>query len=143
MQWRKVWPKGRKFQQRILGNGLEIADKLALILHKKNYLIRLVDTATLSIKEQISIMKKTDYFIGIHGAGLSLSIFMPKQSILHEILPKGNNKDPIVMSSLSGHKTYSDILKSESKIINDNEFIFFDIPEVIKSVLEHIKENNI
>lgn len=143
IQWRKVWPKGRKFQQRILGNGLEIADKLALILHKKNYLIRLVDTATLSIKEQISIMKKTDYFIGIHGAGLSLSIFMPKQSILHEILPKGNNKDPIVMSSLSGHKTYSDILKSESKIINDNEFIFFDIPEVIKSVLEHIKENNI
>ena len=143
IQWRKVWPKERKYQQRILGNGIEIADKLALVLQEKNYLIRLVDTATLSIIKQISIMRKTDYFIGIHGAGLSLSIFMPNQSILHEILPKGNNKDPIVMSSLSGHKTYSDILKSGSKIINDNEYIFFDVSEVIKSVLEHIKENNI
>ena len=89
------------------------------------------------------MMRKTDYFIGIHGAGLTLSIFMPNQSILHEILPKGNNKNPIIMSSLSGHKTYSDILKSRRKIINENEFIFFDISEVIRSVLEHIKENNI
>ena len=123
IQWRKVWPKGRINQQRILGNSIEIADKLALVLQKKNYLIR--------------------YFIGIHGAGLTLSIFMPDQSILHEILPKGNNKNPIIMSSLSGHKTYSDILKSRRKIINENEFIFFDISEVIRSVLEHIKENNI
>ena len=41
IQWRKVWPKGRKFQQRVLGNGIEIADKLALVLQEKNYLIRI------------------------------------------------------------------------------------------------------
>ena len=87
IQWRKVWPENRKFQIRILGNGPELADKLSSIL-SKNYLIRLVDTASLSIIDQISIMRKTDYLIGIHGAGLSLSIFMPTHSILHEILPK-------------------------------------------------------
>ena len=141
MQWRKVWPKGRIFQQRLLGNAIELTEKLSSVL-PKNYLIRLVDTASLSIVEQISIMRKTDYLIGIHGAGLSLSIFMPTQSILYEILPKSNNKDPIVMSSLSGHKTYSDILKSESKSINNNEFIFFDVSEFINNVLKYISINN-
>jgi hypothetical protein len=87
IQWRKVWPKGRKGQKRILANGQELADKLASIL-PKNILIRLIDTASLSISEQISIMRKTDYLVGIHGAGLCLSIFMPNESILHELLPR-------------------------------------------------------
>ena len=86
IQWRKVWPKGRKGQRRILANGKELADKLASIL-PKNILIRLIDTASLSINEQISLMRKTDYLVGIHGAGLCLSIFMPNESIVHEILP--------------------------------------------------------
>ena len=91
IQWRKVWPKGRNNQKRILGNGPELAIKLESFL-PDNYLLRLVDTASLTIIEQISIMKKTDYFIGVHGAGLSLSIFMPKQSIFQEILPYKKNK---------------------------------------------------
>ena len=114
IQWRKVWPRDRINQQRILGNGPELADKLASIL-PKNYLIRLVDTAPLSIEDQISIMKKTDYLIGVHGAGLSLSIFMPYQSIVYEILPKENIKVLRLMSALSGHKVYFDIIKSELK----------------------------
>ena len=141
IQWRKIWPKGRKFQQRILANGPDLAEKLASVL-PNNYLIRLVDTASLSFIKQISIMRKTNYLIGIHGAGLTLSIFMPSQSILYEILPKENIKDLILMSSLSGHKTYSDVLKSESKHINSNELIYFDISEFINNTLRHIKENS-
>ena len=118
-----------------------MADRLSSVL-PNNYLIRLVDTASLSFISQISIMRKTDLLIGIHGAGLALSIFMPNKSILYEILPKENNKDPIVMSSLSGHKTYSDILKSESKIVNDNEYIFFNISEFIDKTMGHLRENN-
>ena len=140
IQWRKVWPRGRTFQNRILANGPELADKLASAL-PKNYLIRLVDTASLSINEQISIMRKTDYLIGVHGAGLSLSIFMPPQSILYEILPKNNIKVLLLMSALSGHKTFSDILKSELKIINNNDFFFFDGNEFSKKFLKYIKDN--
>ena len=141
IQWRKTWPKGRKYQQRLLGNGPELADKLSLIL-PKNYLIRLVDTACLSIIEQISIMRKTDFLIGVHGAGLSLSIFMPSHSILYEILPTENIKVLLLMSSLSGHKVYSDIIKSELKIINSNQVYFFDSNQFIKKVTKYIKENN-
>ena len=93
-------------------------------------------------KEQISLAKSTDYFIGIHGAGLALSIFMPKTSILHEI--KNHAKNPLLttMSSMSGHKTYSDILKSETNKINGNTYIFFDEEAFSKSVLDHMKKNN-
>ena len=140
IQWRKVWPKGRENQKRILGNGPELADKLSSIL-PKNYLIRLVDTASLSFSEQISIMRKTNYFIGVHGAGLSLSIFMPSNSIFNEILPKKNNKLLLLMSSLSGHKSYSDILKSNHKKINNNDIYFFDTEEFAEKILKHIKEN--
>ena len=140
IQWRKVWPKGRTGQFRILGNGPQLADKLASVL-PKNFLIRLVDTGGMPISEQISIMKNTDYLVGIHGAGLSLSIFMPNESILHEVLPKPNMRVLVLMSSLSGHITYSDLIRY--KIYNDgNEIIMFQPNIFAKKVLTHMIEND-
>ena len=141
IQWRRVWPKGRTGQGRLIGNGKNLADKLASIL-PKNILIRLVNTASLPMKEQISIMRNTDYLVGIHGAGLSLSIFMPNKSILHEILHSENINVLRMMSSISGHKTYSDILNAEVKNIDENEYIFFNVDDFGDKVLEHMKENH-
>jgi hypothetical protein len=142
IQWRKVWPKGRKGQKRILANGQELADKLALIL-PKNILIRLVDTASLSINDQISIMRKTDYLVGIHGAGLCLSIFMPNESILHEVIPKKYISVLTLMSALSGHVTYSDLIKSKMNKDDDgNELISFEPTFFVKSVLNHMLQND-
>ena len=84
-------------------------------------------------------MRKTNYLIGVHGAGLSLSIFMPPNSVLYEILPKHNIKSLLIMSGLSGHKVYSDIIKSEKKVINNNDVYFFDSNEFIKNVLKIIR----
>ena len=141
IQWRKVWPKGRKGQFRILANGQELADKLASNL-PENILIRLVDTASLSVSEQISIMRKTDFLIGIHGAGLSLSIFMPHESIMHEVLPFNCNSLLTSMSALSGHITYSDLIRNKINNVNGNENIFF-VPKIfVKSVLYHMIQNN-
>ena len=47
-----------------------------------------------------------------------------------------------MMSALSGHKTYSDIVDAEVKNINQNEFIFFNEDIFANKVLEHMKENN-
>ena len=107
-----------------------------------NILIRLINTASFSIKEQISLARNTDYFIGIHGAGLALSIFLPKNGILHEILGHNYNHLLTTMSSMSGHKIYSDILKSESNTIEGNKYVFFDEDSFTGKVLEHMKENN-
>ena len=143
IQWRRVWPKGRKGQFRILGNGRQLADRLASKIPKnKNFLVRLVDTGKLTMKEQISIIKDTDYFVGIHGAGLSLAIFLPKESIFHEVLHTKNLKVLAMMSAMSGHITYSDIIKADIKIISENEYIFFNEIEFVKSVLNHMGQNN-
>ena len=141
VQWRKVWPKGRKGQYRILGNGPEIAEKLANAL-PKDFLVRLIDTAGMPIKEQISLIRKTDYLVGMHGAGLSLSIFMSNKSILHEVLPERNMKVLTFMSAMSGHITYSDILRSTKKIIDDNEYFFFREGHFVRKVMLHMREND-
>ena len=94
------------------------------------------------MKEQIAIMRKTDYFLGIHGAGFSLSVFMPIKSIVHEIAPGLQVKEPLIMSALSGHKTYSDILYPETKRIENNEYMFFNFDDICNKVLNHMKDNN-
>ena len=141
IQWRKAFPKGRTGQQRLLGNGPELAEALAEKF-PKNILIRLVDTAHLPIKEQIALMKKTDFFIGEHGAGLFLSIFLPTKAVVQEILHKDNINVFQLLSSLSGHVTYSNIIKARVEMIDENEVLFFDIKHFTKVVLTHMKKNN-
>ena len=141
IQWRKIWPKGRKNQHRILGNGPELADSLSSKL-PGDILLRLVDTSRLTIEEQISIMKKTDYFIAGHGAGLFLSVFLPSHSMVHEIMNRDNMNSLILMSSLSGHRTFSNIIKAEVKTIDDCEQIFFNVEEFTELILNNMKENN-
>ena len=87
-------------------------------------------------------MRKTDYFIGMHGAGLMLSIFAPSHCIFHEILPRYNMNGLLLMASLSGHKIYSEILPSTEQIIDTNEMFYFNVDVVADKVLGHMKEKN-
>ena len=49
----------------------------------------------------------------------------------------------LLMASLSGHKTYSDIIPSSIKMIDTNENVFFDEEQFVDRVLSHMKENNL
>ena len=144
IQWRKPWPKNRKNQQRILGNGEEMIEKLDSVLFKEKFLIRLVDTASLSIEEQISIMQKTNYFLGIHGAGMFLSIFLPRKSIAHEIKSKNRitPNRPQIAATLSGHKYYSDFINIDIKNLDFQEKYFVDLNDLVKKVFKILTENN-
>lgn len=144
IQWRKPWPKNRKNQERILGNGEEILEKLDSLLFKEKFLIRLVDTASLSIEEQISIMQKTNYFLGIHGAGMFLSIFLPRKSIAHEIKSKNRitPNRPQIAGILSGHKYYSDFINIDIKNLDFQEKYFVDLNDLEKKVFKILIENN-
>ena len=142
VQWRRVWPKRRRGQHRIFKNAPQLTYKLSTLL-PKNILIRLIDFAQLSMKDQISVMRSTDYLIGIHGAGLSLSIFLPHKSTFNEF--NHNNIVSVlgIMSALSGHLTYTDCIKSSKSDIDGNENIEFDENEFVDRVITHMKENNI
>ena len=137
-EWRRPWPKERKHQHRLLGNGPELVDKLSNKL-PKNILIRLVDTARLSYYQQISIMQNTDYLLGIHGAGLFLSIFLPAHAIVHEIKHENKMNNLQILSILSGHKCYSDQIKSYVKSIDLNKYIFFNPNDLAKKIKLHLK----
>ena len=141
IQWRRVFPVGRTGQQRIMGNGPELAEALAARL-PKNILIRLVDTAQLDLKVQIAIMRKTDFFIGEHGAGLFLSVFLPTKAIVQEITHKDEMNVLQLLVSLSGHETYSNKIKAFVEMIDSNEVLFFDVKQFVKVIMQHMKKHD-
>ena len=140
-QWRRVWPRGRTSQGRILGNGPELAEKLSKEL-PDDYLIRLIDTAGLSISEQISIMRNTDYFIGVHGAGLFLGIFTPNHCPFHEVLPRPNMNGLLLMGSLSGHRIFSDVISSQEKNIDGSSYEFFNEGSFVNKIIQRMRESH-
>ena len=88
IQWRKVTPKEKTGQLRILGNGPELAGNLAGKL-PKNVLVRLVDTNRLNIKQQIAIMKKTNYFVADFLLGcFCLYFYLKKQMFMKFYIKK-------------------------------------------------------
>jgi len=139
-QWRRVWPRGRSGQQRILGNGPELVEKLSKKL-PEDILIRLIDTAGLSISEQISIMRNTDYFIGVHGAGLFLGIFAPNRAPFHEVLPTYNMNGLLLFGALSGHRVFSDIIQSYTKRVEGSEYIIFNEDAFTNRIIQRMKES--
>ena len=139
IQNRQVYPKKRKGQFRILANGRELLEALSKEV-KPNVLVRLVDTGRMTINEQISLIQKTDYFIGIHGAGLSLILFAKKNTILHEIRRSSENRLLLYMSAFSNHKYYSDYVENVKKH-EDNEFIYFNVNRFVETVKKRLEEN--
>ena len=139
VQWRKIWPKKRKNQWRLFKNAQQLTYKLSTLL-PKNILIRLINFAQFSMKDQISIMRSTDYLIGIHGAGLSLSIFLPHKSIFNEFDHENITSLVALMCDVSGHVTYTDYIKSSKSNIDGFENIELDENEFIDRVITHMKE---
>ncbi|KAJ4190944.1 hypothetical protein NW755_005159 [Fusarium falciforme] len=52
-----------------------------------NMKINEVDFATMKFKEQLEVVQKTDLLAGVHGAGLTHTLFLPRGSATLEILP--------------------------------------------------------
>ena len=75
---------------------------------------------------QISLIRKTDYFIGIHGAGLTLIMF---------------DKENAIMKFSILDKTYSDKVKSRFES-TDNEYFTFDPEDFVSVVSKRLKESN-
>lgn len=51
------------------------------------FLLKIVDLAALSFKEQVQLIANTDILLGVHGNGLSHALFLPEGGSLIEIFP--------------------------------------------------------
>ena len=140
IEWRKPFPPDRKNQQRLMGNGQELLNKLQAKM-KKNILVRLVDTAYLSIIDQISLMLKTNYLIGIHGAGFTLGPYLSDEAIIHEISIGQFNEMPLSICALSGHRTFKDSIGGYIKE-EDGEYMYLNADEFVSTVVSTMKRNN-
>eukprot|EP01067_Filipodium_phascolosomae_P007154 Filipodium_phascolosomae@DN5657_c0_g1_i1.p1 len=62
---------------------------------------------TITMREQLEIISQTDVFVGIHGAGLALTVYQPDDSSLIELLPQSHQLEFFeVMGSISGVHYY-------------------------------------
>jgi protein O-GlcNAc transferase len=72
---------------RVLLNAKELFNKVQTRF--PNVHMQAIDLAALPFAEQLKIMQGTDILVGVHGAGLTHSIFLPAESSVVEILPYG------------------------------------------------------
>ncbi|KAI1308325.1 hypothetical protein F5Y03DRAFT_350690 [Xylaria venustula] len=81
--------------------------------------VQVVDFATLSFSEQVRIAHKSDVLVGVHGAGLTHSIFMRQgEGAVVEIQPKGLDhhgfRNVAGMRNLGYYRTHAKIIPSET-----------------------------
>lgn len=70
--------------------------------------INLIDLATLSLAEQVSIVHNSDVLAGVHGAGLTHGMWMRERSVMVEILPADlNHKGFRNLAGALGHSYFS------------------------------------
>ncbi|TKA66476.1 hypothetical protein B0A49_10098 [Cryomyces minteri] len=71
--------------------------------------VTVVDFAAFSLEEQLRIVSKTDILVGVHGAGLTHSMFLPDHSTLVEIFPPTLKYEVYRnVAKLRGHNYFSD-----------------------------------
>lgn len=93
-------------EKRLLVNQAECLETLKAKF--PNVEIKAVNFATYSFAEQLKIVGNTDILVGVHGAGLTHGMFLPKGSTMVEILPPGvDHKGFRNMAKLLGHHYFS------------------------------------
>ncbi|KIW92028.1 uncharacterized protein Z519_03604 [Cladophialophora bantiana CBS 173.52] len=80
----------------------------ALRLRHPTIQLNVVDFAQLPFAQQLAVDRSTDILVGVHGAGLTHGMFLPRGSALVEILPFGlKHKGFLNMAAMLGHAHFS------------------------------------
>ncbi|KAF9888039.1 hypothetical protein FE257_009303 [Aspergillus nanangensis] len=70
--------------------------------------VQAIDFAALPFRKQLEAVQSTDILLGVHGAGLAHTMFLPPQSAMIEILPpKLDQKGYGNVASILGHSYFS------------------------------------
>ena len=101
-----------------------------------------IQTDALSMREQLRFVSESDILIGMHGAGLSLCLMLPKYGALLEFMPKYIN--PSFKKHFVGMATWRGIIY-ERWVNSDNKLEFDDHytripPDVVIQHIESIQE---
>lgn len=118
-----------------------------------NVILKVVDFAKMSFKEQINLIGNTDVLIGVHGNGLSHTLFLPSNACLIEIFPPDNHHLDFRVFAESRGIDYYGVLYKEHRFLDrsaafeigsygtPNESIDqLDTELIISAILEHFNK---
>lgn len=141
--------RGTKYRKILNEN--ELIERIKL---NKNYAVnRVVFGRNISFKDQLKVTRNTDIFIGMHGAGLTHLLFLPKWATLFELY---NCEDPNCYKDLSRLRGVNyvtwvnpDLLESiDTDYVDGNHPKFknfrFDVDEferLVKKAANSVQEN--
>lgn len=105
---------------------------LKKVADEKGYNFKVVGFDKMTFQQQYDVMKSVSVAIGIHGANLVNTMFMPPLAVLFEVFPYGFHHEMYVNGGNAGLKYFSYRMK---------EGVLFEGPKVYRSVEQCIKLN--
>jgi protein O-GlcNAc transferase len=95
----------RKEGRRLIDQEAYLQEITTSIPHVK---VQAIDFTSMTFKEQLEIIRKTDILVGVHGAGLTHGMFLREGSVMVEILPETlNYKGFRNLAGIAGHTYFS------------------------------------
>lgn len=114
----------RTGSRRVFGN--ETRDKvlamMAKVAKEKDYKFTVTNFQNMKFTEQYQVMKKVSIAVGIHGANLVNTMFMPPLSVLLEIFPYGFRHEMYVNGGNAGLKYMSHMMKEGAPFEGPNHY---------------------
>lgn len=92
--------------------------------------IVVIDFGTIPFEKQIELMRNTDIYIGMHGAGMTHLIYLPDEAVVIELFPKGWHQSSMRNLAKYTNKIYlgwqnvhdSNVRDGHSAVIDPKEF---------------------
>lgn len=136
--WRRNYVAHPRNPKGVVSRKVKNEKELESLVHElyPNHSIASIQTDKLTMRDQLSAIVNTDILIGMHGAGLTLALFLPKHAGLVEIYPKYWSSDNAHFRAITRWRNLQyrqwQNTKSENEFPNHYTYI---PPSVIQNLL--------
>jgi glycoprotein 2-beta-D-xylosyltransferase len=141
--WRRDYVAHPRNPKGIVSRKVKNEEELENLVHKlyPNHSISSIQTDKMSMHDQLSAIVNTDILIGMHGAGLTLALFLPEHAGLVEIYPKYWSSDNAHFRAIARWRNLQ--YRRWQNIKSENEFskhYTYIPPRVIQDLLSETVE---
>jgi protein O-GlcNAc transferase len=105
--------------------------------------VNLIEMATIPFEKQVELMRDTDIYIGMHGAGMTHVLWLPEEAVVLELHPKNWHQSSMRNLSKNMGKTYLAWHNIHDKNVVDEKALWTHVEEeeftrVIQSAVQNV-----